>query len=168
MREAGRWPGCTAGRSAEWGSGFHEWHRLGADMFLGPVLGTGVMVPSSGRSGRFLQSGCLPSDVHGHNVLPEGAPSRERISGLQPCDSAAAQVTADTGPERKSVLAHGNTCSGASPWVGPPRRASQRGAAKSSLASLSVHFITTWFGKIEIPVASYLASFSHLSLGAFV
>lgn len=141
---------------------------LGGDMFLGPVLGTGVMVPSSGRSGRFLQSGCLPREVHGHNVLPKGAPSQEWLSGLQPCDSAAAQVTADMGPERKSVLAHGSTCSVSSPWVGPACRASQRGAAKSSLTSLSVHFITTWFGKIEIPVASYLASFSHLSPGAFV
>lgn len=37
-QEAGRWPGCL---SVERGSAFHEWHRLGVDMFLGPVFGTG-------------------------------------------------------------------------------------------------------------------------------
>lgn len=32
----------------------------------------------------------------------------------------------------------------------------------------SLHFITTWFGEIEIPVASYFAPLSQLSLEAFV
>ena len=46
--------------------------------------------------------------------------------------------------------------------------AAQREAPKNSLASLSVHFITVWLGKIEVPVASYLSSSSRLSPGAFV
>lgn len=79
---------------------FHEWHRLGVDMFLGPVLGTGVNVPSSVRARRSSQSGSLPREGPGHNVLPEGAPSQEQHVGLQPCDRAAAQVTADMASRR--------------------------------------------------------------------
>lgn len=33
VREAGRWPGCIVSRSAEWGSEFYEWHRLGGRHF---------------------------------------------------------------------------------------------------------------------------------------
>lgn len=36
--------------------------------------------------------------------------------------------------------------------------------SSSLAANTSVHFITTWFGKLEIPVAFHLASFSRLSL----
>ena len=58
------------------------------------------------------------------------------------------------------------------PWGlslgGVPGHAAQREVPKNSLASLSVHFITVWLGKIEVPVASYLSSSSRLSPGAFV
>lgn len=36
------------------GAEFPERHRLRVDMFLGAVLGMGAMVPSSGRTSRYL------------------------------------------------------------------------------------------------------------------
>lgn len=66
--------------------------------------------------------------------------------------------------KRKSVLVHREHLLRVLSlgWV-PPGSAAHRGARSSSLANISVHFITTWFRKIEIPVASYLAPFSQLS-----
>lgn len=140
---------------------------LGLTCFWAPSLEQGVYVPSSGRARRSSQSGSLPREGHGHSVLPEGAPSQEQHVGLQPCDRAAAQVTADMASRR--------ICAGPGehlPWGlslgGVPCHAAQREAPKNSLASLSVHFITVWLGKIEVPVAYYLSSSSRLSPGAFV
>lgn len=50
-------------------------------------------------------------------------------------------------------------------WVSSPGGVAVRCSTwGSSLANISVHFITAWFGKIEIPVASYFAPVSQLSL----
>lgn len=68
--------------------------------FWAPSLEQGVNVPSSGRAHRSSQSGSLPREGHGHSVLPQRAPGQEQHVGLQPCDRAAAQVTADMASRR--------------------------------------------------------------------
>lgn len=96
--------------------------------------------------------------LSGHSFWRD--PSQESQVGLQPCGSAAAQVTCCHGAQegfRAGPL--GAPALGPLPGYGPPCSAAHKGAHKSSLANVSVHFITTWFGKIEIPVASYLAPF---------
>lgn len=75
---------------------------------------------------------------------------------------------AAVGPGGTSVLVHEECAPGLVPGWGQPRGAAHRGARKSDLANTSVRFITTWFGKMEIPVASYLTPFSQLSPGASV
>ena len=99
---------------------------LGLTCFWAPSLEQGVNVPSSSRARRSSQSGSLPREGHGHSVLPEGATSQEEHVGLQPCDRAAAQVTADMASRR--------ICAVASPWVGR-RAGQQRAAPRNSLAS---------------------------------
>lgn len=87
--------------------------------------------------------------------------------GLQPCDRAAAQVTADTASRRIRAGPREHLSWGLSlGWV--PCHAAQREAPRNSLTRLSVRCITVWLGKIEVPVASYLSSSSRLSPGAFV
>lgn len=95
---------------------------LSADRLSGPQsftngVGSGVDMCLWNRDGGAIQRQSqqilavrhLPREVQGHNVLPAGAPSQKQHVGLQPCDRAPAQVTADTAPERKSVLARGST-----------------------------------------------------------
>lgn len=140
---------------------------LGLTCFWAPSLEQGVNVPSSGRAHRSLQSGSLPREGHGHSVLPQRAPGQEQHVGLQPCDRAAAQVTADMASRRIRAGPREHLSWGLSlGWV--PCHATQREAPRNSLARLSVRFITVWLGKIEVPVASYLSSSSRLSPGAFV
>lgn len=50
--------------------------------------------------------------------------------------------------------------------VGPPCAAS--GDRQCLAANVSVHFIITWFGKTEIPGASYLLPLLSCPPGAFV
>ena len=120
---------------------------LGLTCFWAPSLEQGVNVPSSSRARRSSQSGSLPREGHGHSVLPEGATSQEEHVGLQPCDRAAAQVTADMASRR--------ICAGASPWVGC-RAGQQREAPRNSLASSRCILLPSGWERLksQLPLAS--------------
>ena len=77
-QEAGRWPGCL---SVERGSAFHEWHRLGVDMFPGPIFGTGgechpAAEPADPRS----QALCQGKDMD-TVFFPKGPQARNSMWG---------------------------------------------------------------------------------------
>lgn len=120
---------------------------LGLTCSWAPSLEQGVNVPSSSRACRASQSGSLPREGRGHSVLPKGAPSQEEHVGLQPCDRAAAQVTADMASRRIRA--------GASPWVG--RRAGQQGEAprNSLTSSRCILLLSGWERlKSQLPLTS--------------
>lgn len=135
---------------------FPEWRGLRVDAFLGSILAVGAMVPPSGSAGGYLQSGCLLGEVCGRDVFPKGPPGGNRRLLCRAGDLRTWTTRGNQGwPAGSAALGSspGGVLCGAAHW----------GARSSSLANVSVHFITTWFGKMEIPVAAYLAPISQLS-----